>query len=242
MSRPHGWSTTGALVGLAALAVIAALAVVAWQLRDHLAWPEVVAPVQRVLVEGPFDHVTPDEVENAVLPHIDGGFFTVDLAAIRVAAEALPWVARAQVMREWPDRVRIVVVEERAAWRWGDDGYLNERAELFVTGVADRRATLPRLDGPDGTERQLSEAYLEMDALLGGCAARVRRAELDERRAVRLTLDGGLILNLGRDAPQARARRFCDVVVGALDARFDQVAYVDMRYTNGFAVGWREGG
>jgi len=226
-----------------ALAAVAAVAVAAWRAHDALAgWSLAdVAPVQRVLVEGSFVRVTPTEVENAVLPHLRGGFFTVDLDAIREAAQSLPWVARALVMREWPDRVRIVVTEEQPAWLWGDDGLLNARAELFVTGETDRPTNLPRLDGPPGSEALLAARYLEYDAALSGCAMRVARVELDPRRATRLTLAGGIVLRLGRDGVMERARRFCDAALVALASRLGEVAYVDLRYTNGFAVGWRGG-
>lgn len=204
-------------------------------------WPGAgVAPVQRVLVEGPFDRVSTTEVENAVLPYLTGGFFTVDLDAIRAAAESLPWVRTAQTMREWPDRVRIVVTEERAVLRWGASGLLNRDGELFVTGVEASPAGLPRLDGPPGTERDLAGTWVSLHARLGDCAARgVARLELDARRALRVTLEDGLVLQLGRTRTDARVERFCTVVVPALSGRIDEAAYVDLRYTNGFAVGWR---
>ena len=229
-----------------AVLVVALVGVGGWSAWQHRAalpsWPSAgVAPVQRVLVEGAFVRVSPTDVENAVLPHLRGGFFTVDLGAIRTAAEALPWVARAQVLREWPDRVRIIVAEEQPAWLWGPDGLLNARAELFVTGETDRPTTLPRLDGPVGTERLLAQQYLEYDATMTRCAMRVARVELDARRATRLTLAGGIVLRLGRHEVPERAARFCDAVLAAVATRLDEVAYVDMRYTNGFAVGWRGG-
>jgi cell division protein FtsQ len=239
----RAWPRAGATLVLGVVGIVGAGAGLAWHHRDALAgWsPRTVAPVQRVLVEGPFERVSPTAVENAVLPHLRGGFFTVDLAAIRAAAEALPWVARAQVLREWPDRVRIVVTEQRPAWLWGEDGLLNADAELFVTGERERPAGLPRLDGPAGSERALAEQYLALDAMLSRCAMRVARLQLDARRAARLTLAGGIVLRLGRDDVADRVRRFCGSVLAALSARLADVAYVDMRYTNGFAVGWRGG-
>ncbi|MEX0901008.1 MAG: FtsQ-type POTRA domain-containing protein [Gammaproteobacteria bacterium] len=228
---------------IAFVAIVGVGGWMAWQYRAALpSWPTAgIAPVQRVLVEGAFIRVSPTDVENVVLPHLRGGFFTVDLGAIRTAAESLPWVARAQVLREWPDRVRIIVAEEQPAWLWGDDGLLNARAELFVTAETNRPVTLPRLDGPAGTERLLAQQYLEYDATLMRCAMRVARVELDARRATRLTLAGGIVLRLGRHEVPERAGRFCDAVLGAVAPRIDDVAYVDMRYTNGFAVGWRGG-
>lgn len=226
---------------VAVVAAVSGAGFFAWQYRDALPrWPEDgLTPVQRVVVEGPFEHVTTGEVEDAVLPHLTGSFFTVDLGAIKSATEALSWVARAQVRREWPDSVHIVVTEERAAWLWGADALLNERAEPFVRGVQNRPQGLPRLDGPEGSERAIAQRYLDLDHTLSNCAMRIARMEVDGRRAWRATLDGGLVLHLGRQDAQARASRFCDVVLVALAARLQQVAYVDMRYTNGFAVGWR---
>ncbi len=39
---------------------------------------------------------------------------------------------------------------------------------------------------------------------------------------------------------EARLDRFFDVVAPALADDLDRVEYVDLRYTNGFAVGWTE--
>lgn len=229
---------------LAVALVVVALALAAWHWRGDLPGLPAggVAPVQRVLVEGPFERVDTTQVENAVLPHLSGGFFTVDLDAIKAAAESVPWVAAAQVMREWPDRVRIVVIEERPAWRWGESGLLNERGELFVREVDADAWDLPRLDGPDGSEARVVAWHEELNAILDDCAQQAVRVELDARRALRLTLEAGPELKLGGDAVAARARRFCEVVVVELAMALERVAYVDMRYTNGFAVGWRDSG
>lgn len=232
------------LRAVAALLGAALLALAVWTLRDALPDGPLtkVAPVQRVVVEGPFERVGTTDVENAVLPHLTGGFFTVDLDAIKAAAESVPWVAAAQVMREWPDRVRIVVIEERPAWRWGDSGLLNARGELFVIDVDADAWRLPRLDGPDGSEARVVAWYEELNGILDGCAQRAERIELDARRALRLTLVAGPELKLGSDAVAARTHRFCEVVMAELAPAFERIAYVDMRYTNGFAVGWRDSG
>ncbi len=229
---------------LLAIVVLATLAAAAWYWRDAVPVSPAggIAPVHRVLVEGPFEHVDTTRVEDAVLPHLRGGFFTVDLDAIKAAAESVPWVAAAQVMREWPDRVRIVVIEEIPVWRWGDSGLLNERGELFATGVDAGAWSLPRLDGPDGSEARVVAWYGELNAILDGCRQRAVRVELDARRALRLTLEAGPELKLGGDAVALRARRFCEVIVVELAMALERVAYVDMRYTNGFAVGWRDSG
>ena len=62
---------------------------------------------------------------------------------------------------------------------------------------------------------------------------------MDERGAWSLVLGGGQEIRLGRRDVDERLERFFDVVAPALAAEMPRVQYVDLRYTNGFAVGWR---
>jgi cell division protein FtsQ len=64
---------------------------------------------------------------------------------------------------------------------------------------------------------------------------------VDERGAWRLVLRGGQEIRLGRRDIDERLYRFFHVVTPALTAVLPRVEYVDLRYTNGFAVGWRGG-
>jgi len=59
------------------------------------------------------------------------GFIHVDTEAVRREVEALPWVARATVVRLWPDRLRIVVKEQRAVALWGQDGLVSPDGRIF---------------------------------------------------------------------------------------------------------------
>ena len=107
-------------------------------------------PVRSIVIDGPFQRVAAVEVQQAALGALNGGFVSADLDRLRSAVEALAWVDRARVQRLWPDRIRIEIVEQQAAARWGEDGLLNTRGELFATGVRHVPPELPRLDGPAG--------------------------------------------------------------------------------------------
>ena len=52
----------------------------------------------------------------------------------------------------------------------------------------------------------------------------------------------GIELRLGRGAPTDAVARLAGPVRMALTERLQEVAYVDLHYVNGFAVGWRDGG
>lgn len=78
-------------------------------------------PVRRVSLEGEFRHVSRDLLGEAVAEAAHGNFYTLDLEAVRRAAEAIPWVHRATVRRRWPDGVEIAIREHELVARWNSD-------------------------------------------------------------------------------------------------------------------------
>jgi len=81
-----------------------------------------------------------------VAPRISGTFFTVDLASVRRAFESAPWVRRAVVHREFPNRLRVVLQEQQSAALWGSEGELrliNRFGEVFEANVDEVDARQP---------------------------------------------------------------------------------------------------
>src|SRR5690606_27074953 len=118
-------------------------------------------PVQKLVLEGSFQRVTPIQIEAAVAPELRHGFLSLDLNAVRDNVERLAWVDTADARRAWPDALVVTVTEHRAAARWGEDGLLDVHGELFIEGVQPHEfPELPRLAGPQGSEREVAERYL----------------------------------------------------------------------------------
>jgi cell division protein FtsQ len=192
--------------------------------------------IRTVLVVGAGPQVAPAEVLAAARGHAVGGFLRVDLDALRADVEALPWVASATVRREWPGTLRIVVREEAPVATWRGAELLNADGQRFAPLVGAPDPALPALAGPEGTERAVLEAAQQMQRVLGAWPAKV---ELSERRAWEAVLADGTRVVLGRREPLQRLARFAAVAAPLVAPEASHVAYVDMRYANGFAVGWR---
>ena len=92
-------AVSGALLGLF---VLAWLVVGLWWLAQR---PMFTLRAIRVeaLGEMPLRRVNQTTIKGAAIPRIKGNFFTADLDAVRQAFEAVPWVRRAAVRREWPN-------------------------------------------------------------------------------------------------------------------------------------------
>jgi cell division protein FtsQ len=140
----------------------------------------------------------------------------------------------------WPDRVRVEIVEQQAAARWGEDGLLNTRGELFASGVRHVPPELPRLDGPAGTEWQVAQRYLAIQGRLVEQGLRVAALRLDARGASELDLSHGVTVRLGRRQVDDRMDRFVEIGAQVIAGRAADIQYVDMRYSNGFSIGWRK--
>jgi cell division protein FtsQ len=199
--------------------------------------------ITQVAVTGRFQRVSPVEVEQAVKARVrDMGLVSVDLAAVQRAVEQLPWVDTATVERQWPRALSIRVVEQVPAARWGANGLLNTRGELFISEARHIPPELPRLSGPQGSEGEVARRYLAAQGQLTEAGMRLTAVRLDARGSWEFDLDNGITVRLGRRQVDERFTRFVEAGVGQIAAHATDINYIDMRYTNGFAIGWRAGG
>jgi cell division protein FtsQ len=197
--------------------------------------------IRSIEIHGPFQRVTALQIEEAISADLDRGFVSADLDLIRERIVGLPWVDQATVARRWPSRLRITVTEQVPAAIWGESGLLNARGELFVTDARHIPAELPRLSGPENRAADVAARYLGIREQLIPLGLDVRSVELDERGAWELTLANGVEVRLGRRDVEARTDLFLAVVADIITGRAADIDYVDMRYSNGFTIGWTDG-
>jgi cell division protein FtsQ len=224
------WRALG--VGAAALAVAAiGAALVMWAFNQ---------PIETVAVEGRFQRVAPVDVERVVKAQVHGaGLLSVNLADVRRALHTLPWVDAVSVQRAWPRGLDVLVVEQSAAARWGERGLLNTRGELFDTDERHIPPELAQLSGPDGKESQVAQRYLAAQGRLQQAGLRCTAMRVDARGAWEFDLANGVTVRLGRRQVDERFEKFMTAALKIVTQRGEDIAYVDMRYTNGFAIGWR---
>jgi cell division protein FtsQ len=164
---------------------------------------------------------------------------TVDLQKIRAAVMELPWVADAAIQRRWPDQLVIAVTEQEAIARWGKDGLLNRRGEVFRPQPLGDIGDLPLLFGPDSLAAEVVARYADLRELLAAQQLTLANLGTDERGSWSAELQNGLILHMGTGDVLKKIRRFSRVYRDSLSEQIDRIAYIDLRYSNGVAVGWK---
>ena len=197
--------------------------------------------ISSIEISGPFQRVSALQIEAAISDEIDKGFVDADLDRVQSLITDLPWIDQARVTRRWPSRLSITVTEQVPAAIWGDSGLLNTRGELFVDEVRHVPAELPRLSGPEGTSSEVARRYLAVRDQLIPVGLDVRRVHLDARGSWEMTLGNGIEVRLGRRDVAERTELFLAVVADIITGRAADIRYVDMRYGNGFTIGWNGG-
>jgi len=197
--------------------------------------------IASIEISGPFQRVTALQIEEAISDEIEAGFVGADLDQIQAVIVALPWIDQARVARRWPSRIAISVTEQVPAAVWGDRGLLNTRGELFVAHAQHVPAELPRLSGPDERSAEVAARYLEVRDQLIPLGLDLRSVHMDARGSWQMTLQNGIEVRLGRRDVADRTALFLDVVANIITGRAAEIDYVDMRYGNGFTIGWNGG-
>ena len=192
-------------------------------------------PLARLRVSGDFKRVSPEQLREVVLPYARAGFFAVKLENAQDAIEQMPWVASAQVRKQWPDVLEVRVVEHRPFAHWGKDRMLSEDGTLFPVPQRLKDLKLPQLGGPDARTAEVVELYQQARELFAASGVNVERLEMDARGSWSLGLDNGIQIVIGRDNAMVRLQRFVRVMPQLADPQHP-VTRADLRYTNGFTI------
>lgn len=198
-------------------------------------------PVLHVTVEGDLKHTDRQQLQQVVKPYVTGSFIEVDVAGLRLAAQEIPWIDQIQVRRVWPDTLHLMVTEHQAIARWNEDGLVNNRGQVFYPDSSSFPEGLVQLHGPDGSSEIMARRLVAMQQDLNALELRIRSLTMDKRRSWGMTFTNDLTLELGRADSEARLQRFIRVFGGQLAVYREQIATIDMRYTNGLAVQWKSG-
>lgn len=198
-------------------------------------------PIDAVVINGAFQRVSAMQLEESLAPHVKTGFLSADLGAMQRELVAVPWIAQASIRRRWPGTVEVSITEEEAVACWGERGLLNVAGELFVAEASHVPAELPRLAGPNGSEARVADLYFRIAKRLEQRGLTAVALSLDGRGAWLLRLNNGIEVRLGAREIDLRLDRLFVALDRIVSRDGGAVGYLDMRYTNGFAIGWRDG-
>jgi cell division protein FtsQ len=239
----HDIKTMNAMAGtLFGLFILALLAGGVWWLAQR---PMFTLRVIRIepMGEQALRHVDASIIKGNAIPRVKGNFFTANLDNVRSAFESVPWVRRASVRREWPNKLVVALEEHVPLGSWSDDGrLLSVKGDLFTANLAEAEedGPLPEFAGPDGSEKEVVARFGDLNAWFAPLKLRPTSLQLSGRYAWTVKLDNGVTVELGREQSSVtlreRAERLVKIYPQLLERLQNRIESVDMRYPNGLAL------
>lgn len=232
-------ATANALFGLVAIALIAAGL---WWVAQR---PYFTLKVIRIegAQQAQLRHINPLTVRSAALSRIKGNFFTTNLDTVRQAFESVPWVRKATVRREWPNKLIVTLEEHTPLGTWGEDGrFLSAKGDVFTVNLAEAEedTKLLAFNGPSGSEKEVVARLQDLNAWFAPLGLSAEGLYLSGRYAWTVKLSNGVTVELGREKSSTTLKDRVERLVGIypqLVARLqNRIENIDMRYPNGLAL------
>jgi cell division protein FtsQ len=205
--------------------------------------------IQGITVNGDSRHNNSLTLRANVAPRIAGTFFTVDLGRVRAAFEAAPWVRRAVVRRDFPNRLRVSLQEHDPVALWSGEGaqgdvrLVNSFGEVFEANLGEvDQDSLPLLSGPEGQSSEVLDMYRAVQPLFDGMDMAVEQLQLSARGSWSVHLNAGAVIELGRGSTAdvlPRVERFLKTltqVVSRYGRAPNAIESADLRHENGYAI------
>ncbi len=198
-------------------------------------------PIRVVKLQAEHQHVDRRQLQQQIIPFVRQGFFGLNEAHLRRSLSSqLPWIAKVESQRVWPNQVIIKITERKPAVRWGDTKFIDVSGQLFTAPPDRYTQNLPLLNGPESEQKQVWGFYQTMARLLAPLRLTVVKLAMDERQALSAVLSNGTQMFFGTKESLPRLQRFVKVYPQIFTRAEAQAERIDLRYENGLAVKWRD--
>jgi cell division protein FtsQ len=198
-------------------------------------------PIKYVRTEGVFQYLSKNEIKTVLQPLVMTGFFDADMQAIHSSVSTLPWVDTVTVKRIWPDAIDIKVREKKPYARWGKNSLITERGIIFTPKNIEQFHNLTVVTGPELQQIKVLEIMKGIKTALADQSMELVEFSVNERGAWKIKLATDMEILLGRNEQLKKLQRFLKTLTVLKKEQVEQMAIVDLRYPNGYAVSWKPG-
>ncbi|MEH6445537.1 MAG: cell division protein FtsQ/DivIB [Oceanospirillaceae bacterium] len=207
-------------------------------------WNVLDQPVQKLSITGNTQYIDKNTLIGKLVTQMrtsgsSDSILALDIQEIQQLTVEEPWVNNAAIKRVWPPALEVEIQEQVPVAKWGNKGLLNHQGDIFWPLQRDQLDFLPILNGPSTDTARVMDQYHTLSRFFKGNDSYMQGLSLQDRGAWTLLLNNEIEVELGREKVLARLRRFLQLYKGHLYLKADQIARVDVRYTNGVAVKWR---
>ena len=183
-------------------------------------------------------NVNKDDISKAVKYLYSKSFFDIDLNHLKNKLEKIEWVRKINVRRSYPNEIIIDIEEHIPILRWNNKMYINKYGEKFNASKIDKSIPILISD-----ESRINEVFAYFKLFNEKLSSRkldfkITKIMENEIRSLAISLSSGINIQLGSKDVNNKIPLFFEIYKSLNTRDLNKIRYIDMRYTNGFSVGW----
>lgn len=193
----------------------------------------------RVAFQNAPDFVTEESLERYIKAEIDDSFFTLDVAEVSEVILTYPWVKQVKARKVWPHTLMLDVEEHQPWLNLNNEQLISKEGIVFQADNINQFDQLPLLTGSYGKISDLLSMYHFFSEQMPENEFRITELSVSPHNGWTMQLENGIVLFLGNKELSDRLERFLTVIESINQQQKQRLAYIDMRYQSGVAVGWK---
>lgn len=198
-----------------------------------------IMPIKKIRLSGQFKQLDTTNIEQQLKPYLGVSFFAVDIQTIQLELQQRPWIEQVSVRRVWPDELSVSIAEKQAFARWDKSQLLSNKGKVFKAD-SQSFAHLPVVNGYAGQSRQLLQRFHTMQQRFKRHGIILSELHEDSKGALKLVLNDQLKVSLGSKNSDEKIDHMLAVYQQQIKNRSQHIRHIDFRYSNGFAIAWKE--
>lgn len=196
-------------------------------------------PIRTIQLSGTFENLDQGEVEQTLQQYIGQGFFSLDIHQLQQLLHQKSWTESVSVRRVWPDKIRVTITEKKPVARWDQRHLLSDSARVYLADTA-AFTHLPIVHAANHQPEWALQRFYSLQARFERVDERLMALRIDSRGALDVELINGLQIKLGRSDIGRKIDRLVSIYQQQILPRREQIQRLDLRYSNGFAVAWKQ--
>ena len=197
-------------------------------------------PIKNVSIESKIINVSKNDVFEKSKNYLDSkSFFNFKISILKKEIEKVSWVKSADIRRVYPGKIKIYIEEHVPIAIWNNRSYMNDVGDIFL--IQDIKKNLPVIiSNQSGNKimflyfslllKYISDYNLNME---------IKKIEENDIRSLSAHLSSGIIVKFGSKDIRNKIHAFVKIYNTLNSSDLEKIGYIDMRYSNGFSIGWK---
>jgi len=197
-------------------------------------------PIKNISIESKMINVNKDDVFEKFKNYLNSkSFFNFKINILKKEIEKVSWVKSADIRRVYPGKIKIYIEEHIPIAIWNNESYMNNIGDIFF--INNIKKNLPILISNQSGNKIMFEYFSLLLKYISdeNFDIKIKKIEENDIRSLSAYLSSGIIVKFGSKDIRGKILTFIKVYKTLNTSDLEKIRYIDMRYSNGFSIGWK---